>query len=85
MDGAGEGFPPFGEPGWARMAAAFVVHLCGARRTLLAYEPRAVSTDPEFTAQFPRYWTLVPGGVGLVLRALLKAVEGAAEHEPGGR
>ncbi|WP_327426456.1 hypothetical protein [Streptomyces sp. NBC_01236] len=78
-----EDFTPFDEPGWAKMAAAFVVHPYGARRTLLTYEARTVCTDPESTARFLRYWTLVSGGVGIVLRATLKAVKEAAERESG--
>jgi hypothetical protein len=80
-----EDFTPFDEPGWAKMAAAFVVHPYGSRRTLLTYEARTFCTDPESTARFLRYWTLVSGGVGIVLRATLAAVKDAAERASGGR
>jgi hypothetical protein len=61
------------------MAASFVVHPYGERRSLLTYEARTACTDPDSTAQFLRYWTLVSAGVGIVLRATLKAVKEAAE------
>jgi hypothetical protein len=74
-----EDFAAFDEPGWAKMAASFVVHPYGERRSLLTYEARTACTDPDSTAQFLRYWTLVSAGVGIVLRATLKAVKEAAE------
>lgn len=78
---AAEDFTAFDEPGWAKMAASFVVHPYGERRALLTYEARTACTDPDSTAQFLRYWTLVSAGVGIVLRATLKAVKEAAERE----
>ncbi|MFE9650325.1 hypothetical protein ACFYO0_40740 [Streptomyces sp. NPDC006365] len=76
---APEDFTAFDEPGWAKMAASFVVHPYGERRALLSYEARTACTDPESAARFRRYWTLVSGGVGIVLRATLRAVKEAAE------
>ncbi|MFE5592873.1 hypothetical protein [Streptomyces sp. NPDC056549] len=38
-------YPSFAEPGWAKMAAAFVVHPYGARRSLLTYEARSAAGD----------------------------------------
>jgi hypothetical protein len=78
-----EGFTGFDEPGWAKIAASFVVHPYGTQRTLLTYEARTACTDPESTARFMRYWPLVSAGVGMVLRAKLKAVKEAAERQPG--
>ena len=69
----------FDEPGWAKMAAAFVVHPYGARRSLLTYEARTACTDPDSTTRFGRYWTLVSPGVGIVLRGALRSIEKAAE------
>ncbi|NUK33596.1 hypothetical protein HRW16_00745 [Streptomyces lunaelactis] len=74
-------FAGFDEPGWAKMAAAFVVHPYGTQRSLLIYEARIACTDPESTARFGRYWTLVLPGVGVVVRATLQAVKKAAEGE----
>ncbi|MEU6944443.1 hypothetical protein ABZ957_04245 [Streptomyces sp. NPDC046316] len=72
-------FAGFEEPGWAKMAAAFVVHPYGEQRSLLTYEARTACTDPASTARFGRYWTLVSPGVGIVLRGALRAIAVAAE------
>ncbi|MFC8272474.1 hypothetical protein ACFUJR_08020 [Streptomyces sp. NPDC057271] len=72
-------FAGFEEPGWAKMAAAFVVHPYGAERSLLTYEARTACTDPVSTRRFGRYWTLVSPGVGIVLRAALRTIEAASE------
>ncbi|NBM18720.1 hypothetical protein [Streptomyces sp. GC420] len=71
-------FARFTEPGWAKTAAAFVVHPYGTDRSLLTYEARTVCTDPESTARFSRYWGLVSPGVGIVLRATLRTVRSSA-------
>jgi hypothetical protein len=75
-----EHFTSFDEAGWAKMAAAFVVHPYGTQRSLLTYEARTACTDPASTARFGRYWTLVSPGVGVVLRGTLRAVKAAAEE-----
>ncbi|MFF9012886.1 hypothetical protein ACF09C_07900 [Streptomyces sp. NPDC014870] len=72
-------FAGFEEPGWAKMAAAFVVHPYGERRSLLTYEARTACTDPASTTRFGRYWTLVSPGVGIVLRGALRTIEAASE------
>jgi hypothetical protein len=73
-------FPEFGEPGWAKIAAALVVHPYG-RCSLLTYEARTACTDQMTTKRFARYWTLVSPGVGIVMRAALQAIKTAAEEE----
>lgn len=73
----------FDEPGWAKVAAALVVHPYGARRSLLTYETRTACTDPASTTRFGRYWTLVSPGVGIVLRGALRAIGAAAETGEG--
>lgn len=78
-----EHFAGFDEPGWAKMAAAFVVHPYGAHRSLLTYEARTACTDPESAARFGRYWTLVSPGVGIVLRGALRTIRAAAEAGEG--
>ncbi|TPQ15713.1 hypothetical protein [Streptomyces sporangiiformans] len=75
-----EHFTSFDEAGWAKMAAAFVVHPYGNRRSLLTYEARTACTDPASAARFGRYWTLVSPGIGVVLRGALRAVSAAAEQ-----
>ncbi|MET9881844.1 hypothetical protein ABZZ20_01545 [Streptomyces sp. NPDC006430] len=77
-----EAFAAFDEPGWAKMAAALVVHPHGTHRSLLVYEVRTSCTDPSSTARFRRYWTFVAPGVGLVLRGALRAVAEAAADVP---
>ncbi|WP_327348402.1 hypothetical protein [Streptomyces europaeiscabiei] len=76
-----EHFTLFDEAGWAKMAAAFVVHPYGTRRSLLTYEARTACTDPTSTARFAHYWTLVSPGIGVVLRGALRAVRAAAEQQ----
>ncbi|MFF3608401.1 hypothetical protein [Streptomyces sp. NPDC002463] len=76
-------YPGFEEPGGAKMAAAFVVHPYGARRSLQTYETRTACNRPGFhhavrpllDAGFP--------GVDIVLRGALRAIEAAAETEEG--
>ena len=75
-----EHFTSYDEAGWAKMAAAFMVHSYGTRRSLLTYEARTACTDPAATARFGRYWTLVSPGIGVVLRGALRAVRAAAEQ-----
>ncbi|MGP4050416.1 hypothetical protein [Streptomyces sp. 2A115] len=73
-------FTSYDEAGWAKMAAAFVVHPYGTQRSLLTYEARTTCTDPASTARFGRYWTLVSPGIGVVLRGALHAVRATAEQ-----
>ncbi|WP_324788495.1 hypothetical protein [Streptomyces sp. H51] len=75
------GFVEFAEPGWAKIAAALVVHPYGTRRCLLTYEARTACTDQATTRRFARYWTLVSPGAGIVMRAALQAIKPAAEKE----
>lgn len=82
---APEEFTPFSEPGWAKIAAAFVVHPYGEHRALVTYEARTAGTDPDAAARFARYWALVSPGAGLVLRQTLRAVRASAEGRPSPR
>jgi hypothetical protein len=75
-------FTPFAEPGWAKIAAAFVVHPYGEHRTLVTYEARTAGTDPDAAARFAHHQALVSPGAGLVLRQTLRAVRTAAEGRP---
>ncbi|MFE9773448.1 hypothetical protein ACFYOV_17540 [Streptomyces sp. NPDC005931] len=74
-------FPAFAEPGWAKIAAALVVHPYGSHRSLLSYEARTACTDDLSLKRFGRYWTLVSPGVGVVMRAALRAIRAAAEQD----
>ena len=45
-------FNGFAEPGWGKIAANFCVLPYGERSTLLSYECRTVTTDPESRRRF---------------------------------
>ncbi len=67
-------FPSFDEPGWGKIAASFSVRPYGASSSLLTYECRTVTTDPDSRRRFLRYWFLVRPFVGHVLRATLRQI-----------
>lgn len=68
-------FADFDEPGWGRIAANFTVLRYGAARTLVSYEARTATNDPESQAKFARYWSVVRPFVGHIMRAALRAVQ----------
>lgn len=74
-DVAAADFTSFDEPGWGKIAANFSVRPYGAASTLLTYECRTVTTDPESRRRFLRYWRLVRPFVGHVLRATLRQIQ----------
>jgi hypothetical protein len=63
-------FADFAEPGWGKIAANFSV---------LSYECRTVTTDPESRRRFLRYWWLIRPFVGHIMRATLKKIKADAE------
>ncbi|MCF6387250.1 hypothetical protein L2K20_09720 [Mycobacterium sp. MBM] len=67
-------FPGFGEPGWGKIAANFSILPYGASATLLSYECRTVTTDPESRRHFLRYWWLIRPFVGHIMRATLRQI-----------
>lgn len=71
-------FPRFREPGWGKIAASFSMLPYG-ERTLLSYECRTVTTDPESRQRFLRYWWLVRPFVGHIMRATLAKIGADAE------
>jgi hypothetical protein len=71
LDVAVRDFKDFDEPGWGKIAASISVLPYGLSDTLLTYECRTVTTDPESRRRFLRYWRLVRPFVGHVLRATL--------------
>lgn len=71
LDVAAGDFKDFDEPGWGKIAASISVLPYGLSDTLLTYECRTVTTDPESRRRFLRYWRLVRPFVGHVLRATL--------------
>lgn len=67
-------FKDFDEPGWGKIAANLSVVPYGPSDTLLTYECRTMTTDPESRRRFLRYWRLVRPFVGLVLQATLERI-----------
>ena len=63
-------FGDFTEPGWGKIAANFSVMPYG-ENTLLSYECRTVTTDPESRRRFRRYWWLIRPFVGHIMCATL--------------
>jgi hypothetical protein len=71
-------FSDFTEPGWGKIAANFSFLPYG-ENTLLSYECRTVTTDPESRRRFLRYWWLIRPFVGHIMRATLATVKADAE------
>ncbi len=72
-------FGGFAEPGWGKIAANFSVAPYGERHTLLSYQCRTVTTDPDSRRRFMRYWWLIRPFVAHIMRATLNAIKAAAE------
>ena len=76
-------FAAFEEPGWGRIAANFTLRPYGRRRTLVSYEARTATGDPDAARRFARYWRLVRPFVGHIMRATLATLR--RDAEPGDR
>jgi hypothetical protein len=72
-------FSGFAEPGWGKIAANFSVLSYGESSTLLSYECRTVTTDPESRRRFLRYWWLIRPFVGHIMRATVNQIKTNAE------
>jgi hypothetical protein len=72
-------FASFAEPGWGKIAANFSVLPYGECSTLLSYECRTVTTDPESRRRFLRYWWLIRPFVGHIMRATINKIKADAE------
>ncbi|OBI59689.1 hypothetical protein A5706_18435 [Mycobacterium sp. E796] len=72
-------FAGFAEPGWGKIAANFSVAPYGESHTLLSYQCRTVTTDPDSRRAFVRYWWLVRPFVKHIMRATLRAIQADAE------
>ena len=72
-------FSGFAEPGWGKIAANFSVLPYGESSTLLSYECRTVTTDPESRQRFLRYWWLIRPFVGHIMRATVNQIKANAE------
>lgn len=72
-------FADFAEPGWGKIAANFSVTPYGEHSTLLSYECRTATTDPESRQRFLRYWRLIRPFVGHIMRATVNQAKTNAE------
>lgn len=72
-------FHGFHEPGWGKIAANYSVLPYGVSSTLLTYECRTVTTDPESHRRFMHYWWLIRPFVGHIMRATLRQIEANAQ------
>ncbi len=75
-------FATFDEPGWGKIAANFSVTPYGEQHTLLSYQCRTVTTDPDSRRRFRRYWWLIRPFVGHIMRASVATIK--ADAESGG-
>ena len=72
-------FGDFAEPGWGKIAANFSVAPYGESHTLLSYQCRTATTDPDARRRFSRYWWLIRPFVAHIMRATLSAIKTDAE------
>jgi hypothetical protein len=72
-------FSGFSERGWGKIAANFSVTPYGERSTLLTYECRTVTTDPESRRRFLRYWRFIRPFVGHIMRVTVQKIKSDAE------
>jgi hypothetical protein len=75
-------FRDFCEPGWGKIACNFTVRAYGADRTLLSYECRTATTDPEVRRKFARYWWLIRPFVAHIMRATIATIAVSASRAP---
>jgi hypothetical protein len=78
-------FAGFAEPGWGKIAANFSVAPYGENHTLLSYQCRTVTTDPDSRRRFMRYWWLIRPFAAHIMRATLNAIKTDAEAAAIGR
>ena len=74
-----EEFANFNAPGWGKIAANFSVTGYGEQHTLLSYQCRTVTTDPDSRRRFRRYWWLIKPFVAHIMRATVATVKADAE------
>ena len=72
-------FAEFDEPGWGKIAANFSVNRYGEQHTLLSYQCRTVTTDPDSRRRFRRYWWLIRPFVAHIMRATVATIKADAE------
>lgn len=72
-------FTGFADPGWGKIAANFSVAPYGQSHTLLSYQCRTATTDPDTRRNFKRYWWLIRPFVAHIMRATLNTIKADAE------
>ena len=75
-------FAAFDEPGWGKIACHLLVRPDGPGRSVLTYECRTATTDPDSRHSMGRYWWAIRPFVGYVLRASLRTIARDAERCP---
>ncbi len=75
-------FASFAVPGWGKIAANFSVLPYGDDATLLTYECRTATTDPDARRRFARYWWLIRPFVAHIFTATLRTIGDNAEAGP---
>ncbi len=76
---APEEFAGFGQPGWGKIACSYSVRPYGARRTLLTYECRTLTTDEGSRRDFERYWWLIRPFVQHIMNATVRTIAARVE------
>lgn len=77
-------FAAFDEPGWGRIAASISLRPYGRDRTLVSYEARTATSDPDAARKFSRYWRLARPFVAHIMRATLATLARDAEQRSAG-
>ena len=73
-------FAGFGEPGYGKVACSLSVRPYGPHRTLLTYECRTATMDPETRRAFARYWLAIRPFARRGMRRTLAAIAADAER-----
>ncbi|KAB1189210.1 hypothetical protein GJR98_03910 [Haloferax sp. MBLA0077] len=73
-------FVSFDRPGYAKLAIGFSVRPYGTDRTLLSYEARTATTDPEARRRFRLYWSLIGPFAGVLMQQALAHIKNEAEQ-----
>lgn len=80
-----EAFRSFDEPGWGKIGCHFLVSPMADGRSLVTYECRTVTTDPESRRMMARYWWLIRPFVSHIMRATLRTIrDDATGASPAG-
>jgi hypothetical protein len=75
-----EEFAAFAEPGWGKIACHLLVRPDGPGRSVLSYECRTGTTDPDSRARMSRYWWLIRPFVAYIMRAVLMTIRANVER-----